>query len=303
MAQQSKKDRSEKQALHPRNLHRAHYDFEQLGKACPELNTFVFTNAYGNASIDFADPQAVKTLNKALLKVFYGISDWDIPQGYLCPPIPGRTDYIHYAADLLASCNNGVVPSGSGIHVLDVGTGANCIYPLTRNALYGWSFTGSDVDPKAIASAERITAANGQLKGKINIRLQANKNNIFKGIIQAADRFDLSICNPPFHASREEAQAGTNRKQRNLGQKKGALNFGGQSNELWYTGGERAFITKMIAESVLFASQCNWFTSLVAKSASLESIYYALEKANAADVRTVKMAQGSKISRMIAWKF
>jgi 23S rRNA (adenine1618-N6)-methyltransferase len=36
---------------------------------------------------------------------------------YLCPPIPGRADYIHYIADLLAS-NNGIIPKGHGIQGL-----------------------------------------------------------------------------------------------------------------------------------------------------------------------------------------
>lgn len=289
--------------LHPRNLHRGRYDFERLGIACPELNAFVSTNAYGNASIDFADPQAVKLLNRALLKEFYGIDHWDIPANYLCPPIPGRADYIHYAADLLASTNNNQIPTGDSIHVLDVGVGANCIYPLIGNAAYGWQFSGSDVDPQAIASAERIVATNPQLKSKIELRLQANKDNIFKGIIQTGDIFDITICNPPFHTSREEAQAGTSRKQRNLKQKAKPLNFGGQSNELWYSGGERAFIEKMIVESVLFAKQCKWFTSLVAKREHLKPVYYALEKVKANDVKTIEMAQGSKVSRFVAWRF
>ncbi|MCD6347242.1 MAG: RlmF-related methyltransferase [Bacteroidales bacterium] len=45
----------------------------------------------------------------------------------------------------------------------------------------------------------------------------------------------LSVCNPPFHASTEEAQAVSVRKLTNLkGEKptKPVLNFGGQSNPI-----------------------------------------------------------------------
>ena len=42
-------------------------------------------------------------LNRAILMHHYGVKSWDIPAGYLCPPIPGRADYIHSVADLLAA--------------------------------------------------------------------------------------------------------------------------------------------------------------------------------------------------------
>jgi len=109
----------EKSGLHPRNPHRFRYDFKKLIESCPELASFVALNKYNNESIDFANPNAVKTLNRALLKYFYGVTDWDIPENYLCPPIPGRADYIHYMADLLSSGNGGVVPRGEQVKVLD----------------------------------------------------------------------------------------------------------------------------------------------------------------------------------------
>jgi 23S rRNA (adenine1618-N6)-methyltransferase len=39
------------------------------------------------------------------------------------PPIPGRADYIHQIADLLATCNKKVVPTGADIRILDIGVG------------------------------------------------------------------------------------------------------------------------------------------------------------------------------------
>ena len=89
MAQAKKSFLQQKSQLHARNLHRSRYDFPQLIKSCPELAPFVRPNPYGDLSINFSDPNAVKMLNKALLKHFYGIDYWDIPKDYLCPPIPG----------------------------------------------------------------------------------------------------------------------------------------------------------------------------------------------------------------------
>jgi len=106
---------TEKTSLHSRNLHRSRYNFDLLIENCPELKPFVFINEHQIESIDFSNPQAVKTLNKALLISYYDIQNWDIPQDYLCPPIPGRADYIHYIADLLAESNNGVIPTGAEV--------------------------------------------------------------------------------------------------------------------------------------------------------------------------------------------
>jgi 23S rRNA (adenine1618-N6)-methyltransferase len=295
--------KEEKKVLHERNKHRSRYDFAALVKSAPELRDFVLVNPYGNESIDFSNPEAVKMLNKALLKHFYSIQHWDIPQDYLCPPIPGRADYIHYLADLLAASNEGNIPRGKQVKVLDVGVGANCVYPIIGHQEYGWTFIGTDVDKKAVQSAENIIEANPELRGAVKVRQQPNKQHIFKGVIKPGESFDATICNPPFHASAAEAAAGSNRKQQNLGKQKDVLNFGGQHVELWYEGGEVNFIGKMILESVEIASQVNWFTCLVSKSANLPFVYHALQKAAATQVKTIDMAQGQKVSRFVAWSF
>ncbi|MDU6412702.1 MAG: 23S rRNA (adenine(1618)-N(6))-methyltransferase RlmF [Yersiniaceae bacterium] len=297
----------EKSGLHARNRHRSRYDFPALIASSPELAAFVAENAWGDLSVDFADPAAVKALNRALLRHFYQIAEWDIPEGYLCPPIPGRADYLHHLADLLASCNRGEVPRGKNITMLDVGIGANCIYPIIGLHDYGWRFTGSDTDETALASAKKIIAQNPLLTHNVRLRLQKQPQHIFNNIIKPNERYDATLCNPPFHASAEEAASGTRRKRQNLGQGNpdGAplLNFGGQSNELWCEGGEALFISRMVSESRKLAQNCFWFTSLVSKKETLPLIYQALEDAGAVAVRTLEMAQGQKVSRVIAWTF
>ncbi len=297
---------AEKDLLHPRNPHRAPYDFRQLSQSSPALAAFVRLNKYGSESVDFANPAAVKALNRALLRHFYGIDYWDIPPGYLCPPIPGRADYIHYLADLLASGNHAMVPRGAAVSVLDVGVGANCIYPIIGHQEYGWRFVGSDVDPVALRAARHIVAANAPLTGAIECRLQASPSNIFTGIIQPGEAFDLTLCNPPFHASAAEAAAGTRRKATNLGARRGAppvLNFGGQNAELWCAGGEAGFVRRMVLESARRPTAGRWFTTLVSKKDSLPGIYNALKQVATTEVRTIDMAQGQKKSRLVAWTF
>lgn len=297
----------EKSGLHARNRHRNRYDFPALIVSSPELGNYVANNAWGDLSVDFADPAAVKALNRALLRHFYQIEQWDIPAGYLCPPIPGRADYLHHLADLLASCNGGVIPQGKNIAILDVGIGANCIYPIIGLHEYGWRFTGSDIDEVALASAKQIIAGNSLLLHNVRLRLQKNPPQILQGVVRPNEIYDAMLCNPPFHASAEEAASGTRRKRQNLGQGNpdGApvLNFGGQNTELWCEGGEEAFVSKMVEESASMKQNCFWFTSLVSKKTTLPLIYAALEEVGATDIRTIDMAQGQKISRFIAWTF
>ncbi len=303
-SQQEKKMRLPN-GFHPRNRHQGHYDFIQLQAVCPELSEFIVKNTYGEISIDFASSKAVKTLNRAILNLFYGISVWDIPSNYLCPPIPGRADYIHSVADLVGSGSKSGIPRGKSIRVLDIGVGANCIYPLIGYKEYGWSFVGSDIDPVALAAAAQIIQNNNGLEGAIELRQQISPFRIFNGIVRPEERFNISICNPPFHSSLQEAQEGTHRKWNHLKSKnfKPVLNFGGQGSELWCAGGELAFILRMIQESFFISTKCFWFTTLVSKESRLEFIYRALKKMSPKQVRTIRMSQGQKKSRIVAWTF
>jgi 23S rRNA (adenine1618-N6)-methyltransferase len=297
-----------KSELHPRNKHRTRYDFEQLVKASPELAMHVKSTPYGDATIDFSDPLAVKSLNQALLKQFYDVAVWDIPKQYLCPPIPGRVDYLHYIADLINQTHADLNAKAKPIRVLDIGVGANVIYPLLGHREYGWQFVGVDINAEALKNAQSIIDANA-LSNMIELRLQTSPESMFKGVIQQGETFALTMCNPPFHASMHDAQAGSHRKWRGLGKhvtqrgNSAMLNFGGQSAELYCAGGEQAFVTAMIHESKQFAPQCLWFTTLVSKATTLPAVYRALKKVDARTVKTIEMAQGQKQSRIVAWTF
>lgn len=303
---------SKQTGFHPRNRHQGQYDFTALIDADRDagamtLGHFVSTNSYGDLSIDFADAKAVKALNRALLKHQYGINAWDIPDDYLCPPVPGRADYIHGLADLLIAANQGKFPKKNSVHIVDIGTGANGIYPLIGSQEYTWNFVAADINPDALANLQNIMLANPQLSKKIKLRLQTDRAQIFHNVIHQDEWFDLSICNPPFHTSAAEAQNGTIKKWQNLGkpasQTEANLNFGGQAAELWCPGGELQFISQMIDESRQFSTQCFWFSSLVSKSSNLDAIKNTLKQAKVVEQKVITMQQGSKQSRFVAWTF
>ena len=295
-----------KKKLHERNKHQGLYDFDKLKLVVPELATFIIKNPSGVDTIDFALPEAVVLLNKAILMKEYKMTFWEMPKTNLCPPIPGRADYIHYIADLVAEGNGGKIPTGKGVKVLDLGIGANVIYPIIGVAEYGWAFVGSEVDVVSIKTASHIVENNPHLKQNVEIRQQRSKRNILKNIIGEKEYFDVVICNPPFFASREEVLAKTTQKLRNLGKEvigKPVQNFSGQNNELWCEGGEKAFITNYIYESKHFKRQAVWFTTLVSNKDNLKPLQSLLRKSEVAEVRIINMEQGNKISRILAWRF
>jgi 23S rRNA (adenine1618-N6)-methyltransferase len=310
-----KKTLSNKPGLHPRNLHRGNYDFKRLTDQLPELRCHLKTNPNGLLTIDFSNVISVKLLNKALLKVYYSIDNWDIPDGYLCPPIPGRADYVHRLADLYSQSQGKKYQAKT---LLDIGTGANCIYPLIAASQYGWSVVATDIETKSLNNARNIVQSNPSVLNHITLRHQKDSKQIFEGIIKPTERFDLSMCNPPFHRSQQEANKGSKRKAHNLNKKNRInrshatkpnqrdqvkLNFGGQSNELWCDGGELAFVKKMATESVKFAEQVLWFSSLLSKSDNIKPLQKHLKALNTEIIQVVEMGQGNKMSRFIAWTF
>jgi len=280
--------------LHPKNKHKNGYDFKLLIKFNLALKEFVFINDYGNESIDFSNPKAVKELNKSLLFSEYSIKTWDFPDENLCPPIPGRVDYIHHLADLISS-------EEKEVKILDIGTGATCIYPLLGVAEYNWNFVATDIDLDSLDTAQDIIDDN-HLEQKIELRQQVNEDYILTGILNEKEQFTATMCNPPFYASAKEAQGANRRKTRNLGNNS-LRNFSGNNNELWYVGGEKAFLHNYLYQSSLFKKSAKWFTSLVSKKENIASLQKSSKKLGVKEFKIIPMYQGNKVTRIVAWRY
>ena len=281
-----------KKGLHPKNIHNEGYDFKLLAKKYPKLSEFI-VEKFGKETIDFSNPIAVKEFNKALLFTHYGLSSWEFSDENLCPPIPGRVDYIHHLADLIAGDKD--------VKVLDIGTGATCIYPLLGSAIYKWEFVGSDIDAKSLSNAQKIIDKNN-LESKISLRYQKDEMHILQGILKEEDVFTVTMCNPPFYKSEEEARGANRRKSRNLGNNT-IRNFAGNSNELWYVGGEKAFLHTYLYESSKFPKASKWFTSLVSKKENVESLQNSGKKLGVKEFKIIPMNQGNKVTRIVCWRF
>ncbi len=285
--------------FHTSNKHKSGYDLDILCDVYPDLKPFVFVNKYETKTIDFANPKGVKALNKALLFKDYNIKYWKFSDDNLCPPISGRVDYIHYLFDLLKGNK-----ARKDISVLDIGTGATCVYPILGNAEYSWKFVGTDIDKASLKTAQNIIDKN-ELTQVISLRHQNDISKILQGVINDDDQFSVTMCNPPFYKSEEEAINATTRKLKGLKKEGEELvrNFSGTHNELWYKGGEKAFLHNYLYESSLFKEQSEWFTSLVSKKDLVRGMQTSLKKLGATSVKVINMGQGNKLSRIVAWTY
>ena len=279
--------------LHPKNKFNKGYNFEELILINPKLEAYVSKNKFDVVTIDFSIPEAVKELNKALLFSYKKISVWNFPDQNLCPPIPGRLDYILYLTDLLSEEEN--------VKVLDIGTGATCIYPLLGVAENNWDFVATDIDLDSLDTSQDNIDDNN-FSDKIELRQQFDENNILKGVLKDDDSFSAIMCNPPFYRSAEEAQGANKRKNKNLGNS-AVRNFSGNNNELWYVGGEKAFLHNYLYESSLFKESSKWFTSLVSKKDNIDSLQKSAKKLGAKEFKTISMNQGNKVTRIACWRY
>ena len=286
--------------MHNNNKHKDGYNFEELIIDSPILTKYVIKNEYNNPSIDFSDYESVYNLNKALLKKYYGILNWEIPNQALCPPVPSRVEYIHILNDLLKKIPNKNLP----ISGLDIGVGTNCIFPILGSVIYDWYFKGSDTDETAVFYANKNISQSKELTDHITITHQVDRGQIFKDIINQDEYYYFTVCNPPFFKSETDALKASVRKWKNLNRKGNLknLNFGGFANELWCNGGELLFIKRMIKESVMYQNQVYWFTSLVSQKANLKPLYKILNKFKAKNI-TIPLNIGNKKSRILVWTF
>ncbi|KAE8781922.1 methyltransferase-like protein 16 [Hordeum vulgare] len=307
--------------MHPRNRYAASApDFAALAALYPSFAPFVAVSGGGRASVDFTDFAATRELTRVLLLHDHGVNWW-IPDGQLCPTVPNRSNYIHWIEDLLSS---DLIPrisnSSETVRGFDIGTGANCIYPLLGASLLGWSFVGSDVTDVALEWAKRNVESNPHLAGLIEIRNaneapcsskpetvaeEAVRENIsepvdgvvrsiapiFVGVVKDSESFDFCMCNPPFFESMEEA--GLNPK----------TSCAGTAEEMACPGGEQAFITHIIEDSVSFKNSFRWFTSMVGRKANLKLLVSKVREAGASVVKTTEFVQGQTARWGLAWSF
>ena len=290
--------------MHEKNPYKKRYNLKRLVKSHPALTKHIILNPAKEETINFGSSEAIYELNKAILLTDYNLEYYELPEGYLIPGIPGRLEYLLNIQDFLRE--NFSFKDKSQLHGLDIGVGANAIYCILGAQYFNWKMVGSESNIGAVKIANTNIQKTKYLSQKISIRLQTNKSFLFKEIILPNEKYDFTLCNPPFHISREEAVKVSKEKLNNLNpqsdRKKLLLNFEGQANELWCNGGEALFIKRLIKESVNYQNQVRVFSSLVAKSDSLVAIKKQFKKVKAR-YKIISMSIGKKKNRCVIWWF
>ncbi|KAI9506619.1 ribosomal RNA large subunit methyltransferase F-like protein, partial [Coemansia spiralis] len=256
------------------------------------------------STLDFKNPDAVRTLNKALLRVYFDL-DVTIPNESLCPPVANRLNYIKWIkSNIIAE-----FWPGYSIRGLDIGTGASCIYPLLgARVLANSSFIGTDVNSTSIAVANQNIAANS-LENRIQTYLNTDRqtklpidNSDFPINWDAdADGSVLlfNMCNPPFYDSPEERQR--LRDTKSIGQP--SLDINGKDDELYTEGGEEMFLSGLVDESAVYQKRIKWYSTMIGKKKTLALLKTKIRSVGAKHIKEGLLIQGRTTRWVLAWSF
>ncbi|KAK6159572.1 hypothetical protein DH2020_006886 [Rehmannia glutinosa] len=331
-----RKNGAERPGIHPRNKYADNTpDFGLLSSLYPSFEPYVFYSRDGRPKIDWTDFNATRELTRVLLLHDNGLNWW-IPDGQLCPTVPNRSNYIHWIEDLLAS---DIIPAtradGDVTKGFDIGTGANCIYPLLGASILGWKFVGSDITDIAIEWANRNVNSNPHISDLIEIRRVDAEGTMYNvEELHNEGRFDSNSTN-----ARDDGRASTV-PEPHLGVKKSyngppillgvvkdgeSFDFcmcnppffetmeeaglnpktacGGTPEEMVCCGGEHAFITRIIEDSAKLKHTFRWYTSMVGRKFNLNILVSELWNVGATVVKTTEFVQGRTSRWGLAWSF
>ena len=362
------KGKNVKCGIHPRNRYAmAEPNFSELGNLYPSLRPFLIplvsedekipvkpsfqieternTSAefdFGKATrkratIDFSNPVACRELTKVLLLHDFHIS-WNIPDGVLVPTLTNRINYLEWLQDLFTL--EGPRDLSIKPTVLDVGCGANLIYPLLGSAILKWYFVGVDVSKTAIEWAEKNRIANPELAELIEIRqVPPTKQQIefFSKNVKTVEGL-LARTEPPSSANEFHDNFPVKRNQTDKEQgiisvalkpnesvtftmcnppffesleeagSNPATAYGGSHLEMAYPGGELEFVRNMVKDSKTIWNRVHWFTTMVGKKSTMKKIrseLYDLTGDTWKDiiVRSTEFVQGKTMRWGLAWSF
>ena len=107
------------------------------------------------------------------------------------------------------------------------------------------------------------------------------------------------MCNPPFYSSKSELEACAKAKSRPANSACTGADF-----EIVTEGGEAAFVSRMIAESKHLEGRFQWYTSMLGKSSSVETIVQRLKEAGIENWAVKDLIQGNRTKRWaVAWSW
>lgn len=285
--------------MHPRNPYSAPIGIAELARQFPDVCDHVISrSANGHIVYDWNAPGATYAVTRALLKRDFAL-DWQQPPQFLCPPVPGRLNYLLWVEDLVLQD----AAAATSVCVADIGTGASAIFPLIGARRFGWSFIALDSSADALEHA-RANVDRNCLQHLVSLRLVPHDGNIADALALHPS-ITHTMCNPPFFSS---SSSSAWRQRAHAGGAGGAgvkVACAAVEPELYTEGGELEFMGKIIQQSA--ASPCRhhvrWFTCMVGIKADLAQLKRMCSDAGAAQVRTTTFFQGQTLRWGLAWSF
>ena len=269
-------------------------DFLTLIKEFPELKKYILKQNEDNEEefqFDWSNNELSLLMDKSILNYYFDIKYYDIPKGFLIPPIPSRINYINLINSIITKLINDI--DIKNIIGIDIGTGANIIYPILGYSIYKWKFICTEINKEAYNNAKLILQKNN-LENNINIIKQNNKDNIFISILNRENKYIFSMCNPPYYNYENEIKLEDKKRDNEY-------NF----DEIYYKNGEYGFFQRYFEESICYKNNVFLYTILIGKKINAENIYDKLSSYN--DIIKIynmqKILTGNNVRYIIYWSF
>ena len=269
-------------------------DFLTLIKEFPELKKYKLKQNEDNEDefqFDWSNNELSLLMDKSILNYYFNIKYYDIPKGFLIPPIPSRINYINLINSIITKLINDI--DIKNIIGIDIGTGANIIYPILGYSIYKWKFICTEINKEAYNNAKLILQKNN-LENNINIIKQNNKDNIFISILNRENKYLFSMCNPPYYNYENEIKLEDKKRDNEY-------NF----DEIYYKNGEYGFFQRYFEESICYKNNVFLYTILIGKKINAENIYDKLSSYN--DIIKIynmqKILTGNNVRYIIYWSF
>ncbi|KAF3767237.1 hypothetical protein M406DRAFT_39337 [Cryphonectria parasitica EP155] len=247
-----------------RNLYAKEPDFRQLARQDADFRAILKPND----QLDFTDPAAV----------------------------PNRHNYILWLKQLLDSSSYN--EPGGKLSGLDIGTGASCIYPLLGCAQRPWSFIATDIDADNLKHAIKNVALNS-FEDRIRIVSRKPEDLLIPLEELNLSHIDFVMTNPPFYQSEAEMLKSAAKKSR---PPHSACT--GAPVEMVCDGGEVAFVSRILEESLVLKDRVQWYTSMFGMVSSLEVMVEKVRERGINNYAVMEFLQGNKTRRWaLAWSF
>ncbi|KAK6537626.1 hypothetical protein TWF694_011800 [Orbilia ellipsospora] len=213
-----------------------------------------------------------------------------------------RLNYILWLSDLIMDTHSPAQttekPKVIGV---DIGTGASAIYPLLGCAQFPhWNFIATEIDPSSLLQASKNIQQNS-LETRVTLVDVSHAETIFPAeVTESAENIDFTMCNPPFYSSVNDMMSSA--KLKSVPPLSACT---GSTTEMVTEGGEVAFVSRILDESLKLREKVKWYTSMLGKLSSVEKVVEKLKENGVSNYLVGEFVQGvGKTKRWaVGWSF